>query len=134
MGMYMGTNIRLVSDVIAIYDLASKSGILSMLDFTKAFDTLQWDFMFKSVKYFNFGPSYIMCIKLSITTQRHVLIMVIYMTVLNSQGESDRVVLYLFLFLYFVSTFWQLKQEIILHYKAFASDMTKKDNNHTVCR
>ena len=56
-GRYMGTNIRLVDDVIEYYDLASKSGILFMLDFTKAFDTIQWDFMLESLKYFNFGPS-----------------------------------------------------------------------------
>ena len=47
-GRYMGTNIRLVSDIIEYYDLSSKSGILFMLDFTKAFDTIQWDFMFKT--------------------------------------------------------------------------------------
>ena len=43
-GRYMGTNIRLVSDVIEYYDLSSKSGIVFMLDFTKAFDTIQWDY------------------------------------------------------------------------------------------
>ena len=58
-GRYMGTNIRLVNDVIEYYDFASKSGILVMLDFTKAFDTIQWDFMFDFLKYFNFGPSFI---------------------------------------------------------------------------
>ena len=62
-GRYMGTNIRLVSDVIEYYDLSSKSGILFMVDFMKAFDTIQWDFMFKSLNYFNFGPSFIRWIK-----------------------------------------------------------------------
>ena len=31
----MGTNIRLVSDIIDHYDMANKSGILLMLDFKK---------------------------------------------------------------------------------------------------
>ena len=53
-GRYMGTSIRLVDDVIKYYELASKSGILFMLDFTKAFHTLQWDFMLDSLKYFKF--------------------------------------------------------------------------------
>ena len=59
----MGTNIRLVSDIIEYHDLSSKSGILFMLDFTKAFDTIQWDFIFKTLNYFNFGPSFIRWIK-----------------------------------------------------------------------
>ena len=62
-GRYMGTNIRLVNDIIEYYDLFNKSGILLTLDFTKAFDTLRWDFMFKSLQFFNFGPSFIQWIK-----------------------------------------------------------------------
>ena len=60
---FMGTNIRLVSDVIVYCDLFNKSGILLMLDFTKAFDTLQWNFMFKSLQFLNFGPSFIKWVK-----------------------------------------------------------------------
>ena len=54
----MGTNIRLVNNIIKYYNLFSKSGILLALDFTKAFDTLLWDFIFKSLQFFNFGPSF----------------------------------------------------------------------------
>ena len=68
-GRYMGTNIRLVNDILEYYDLFSKSGILLTLDFTKAFDTLQWDFMFKSLQFFNFGPSFIQW-----STEKHCLI------------------------------------------------------------
>ena len=34
-GRYMGTNIRLIGDVIDYYDMMNKSGILLMLDFQK---------------------------------------------------------------------------------------------------
>ena len=43
-GRYTVINIRLVSDVIEYYDSTKKSGILLMLDFQKAFDTIEGDF------------------------------------------------------------------------------------------
>ena len=55
----MDTNIRLVSDIIEHYDMTNKSGILLMLDFQKAFDTVEWEFMVKTLHFFNFGPSFI---------------------------------------------------------------------------
>ena len=30
-----------------------------MLDFKKAFDSVEWNFLIKSLQYFNFGPSFI---------------------------------------------------------------------------
>ena len=62
-GRYIGANIRLVSDVIDYYDLTNKSGILLMLNFQKAFDTIEWRFLFKTLEFFNFGPSFIMWIE-----------------------------------------------------------------------
>ena len=55
----MGTNIRLVSDVIEHYNATNKSGILLMLDFRKAFDTIGWNFLLQTLHFFNFGPSFI---------------------------------------------------------------------------
>ena len=49
---YMGTNIRLVGDIIDYYDMMNKSGILLMLDFQKAFDSLEWDFLTTALKFF----------------------------------------------------------------------------------
>ena len=58
-GRYMETSIRLVSDIIDYYDTTDKSGILLMLYFKKAFDSIEMNFLPKSLEYFNFGLSFI---------------------------------------------------------------------------
>ena len=58
-GRYMGTNIRLVNDILDYYDSRNLSGMLLSLDFTKAFDTIEHDFMFKALEWFGFGQSFI---------------------------------------------------------------------------
>ena len=58
-GRYMGTNIRLVSDIIDHYDRINEGGFLLMLDFKKAFDSIAWNFLIKSLQFFSFGPSFI---------------------------------------------------------------------------
>ena len=60
---YMGFNIRLVNDIIDHYDRVQKHGLLFMADFKKAFDSLNWDFMIKSLKFLNFGDDFIKWIK-----------------------------------------------------------------------
>ncbi len=55
-GRYIGTNVRLVSDIIEYANANEKEGVLIMLDFEKAFDSLEWDFLQHSLSYFNFGP------------------------------------------------------------------------------
>ena len=55
----MGHNIRLVSDVIDYYDMLNKSRILLAIDFHKAFDSIEWNFLYKTLKSLNFGPTFI---------------------------------------------------------------------------
>ena len=55
---YMGNNIRLVEDVIEYFDSNRKRGLLFMVDFKKAFDSLNWNFMFRALDFFKFGPSF----------------------------------------------------------------------------
>ena len=64
---FMGNNIRLIEDVIEHFDKLDKKGLLFMIDFQKAFDSLQWNFMFKTLEFFNFGPSFTKWIKLLYT-------------------------------------------------------------------
>ncbi len=57
---FIGTNIRLVLDVIE----NATDGLLVFLDFKKAFDSIEWNFIFESLNQFNFGDSFIKWIKL----------------------------------------------------------------------
>ena len=57
-GRYIGENIRTVSDVIDYFTTNHKSGIILLVDFEKAFDTISWDFIDKALHKFNFGPTF----------------------------------------------------------------------------
>ena len=60
---YIGCNIRLVEDIIELFDSCNKGAVLMMLDFQKAFDSLEWNFLFNVLKRFNFGDSFIQWVK-----------------------------------------------------------------------
>ena len=45
----MGQNIRLVNDILEQTKLQSIPGILLQLDFCKAFDTIEWSFIYKVI-------------------------------------------------------------------------------------
>ncbi len=60
---FIGCNIRLVEDVIEYFDKYNQEGVLMMLDFTKAFGSLEWNFLFNVLQKFNFGESFIKWIK-----------------------------------------------------------------------
>ena len=57
-GRYIGNNVRLLNDLIKLSEqenIPEEYNTLICLDFEKAFDTLEWDFMFETLKFFNFG-------------------------------------------------------------------------------
>ena len=55
-GRYIGQNIRLINDIMEQTELQGIPGILLLLDFRKAFDTIEWGFIQQTLKLFNFGP------------------------------------------------------------------------------
>ena len=57
-GRYIGENIRTVQDMISYLKFKNESGILLLIDFEKAFDTVRWSFIDKALKTFNFGNSF----------------------------------------------------------------------------
>jgi len=60
---FIGYNIRIVEDIIFYSNKYDIKGLMAFLDFEKAFDSLEWDFMMKMLKQFNFGEEFIQWIK-----------------------------------------------------------------------
>ena len=60
---FIGTNARLIEDVIEYCDKFNKGGILLFLDFQKAFDTVEWNFIERTLHKFNFGNNFIQWFK-----------------------------------------------------------------------
>ena len=54
-GRYIGQNIRLINDIMEQTKLQDIPGILLLLDFRKASDTVEWDFIQQTLNLFNFG-------------------------------------------------------------------------------
>ena len=67
---FIGCNIRLISDIIEHANLFDLPGIILCLDFEKAFDSLDWNFMFKTLEKFNFGKNFIRWIKILYTNPK----------------------------------------------------------------
>ena len=61
-GRFIGENIRLIDSVIKFAATKNIPGLLLFLDFEKAFDTVEWAFIHKTLQHFNFGPSLVNCI------------------------------------------------------------------------
>ena len=58
-GRRITENIRLISDIIEWSEETGDQGALLFLDYAKAFDSIEWPFLFKALQLFNFGPSLI---------------------------------------------------------------------------
>lgn len=54
-GRYIGENVRLISDMIKYTTDKNLPGIAIFLDFEKAFDSIEWNFLYKALDKFNFG-------------------------------------------------------------------------------
>ena len=57
-GRFIGCNIRLVEDIIIFTENEKIKGIMLVIDFEKAFDTLKWSFIQKTLEAFNFGVNF----------------------------------------------------------------------------
>ena len=56
-GRYIGENIRLINDILEQKRIQNIPGILLQLDFQKAFDTIEWKFIQRTIALFNFGET-----------------------------------------------------------------------------
>ena len=54
---FMGENTRLLYDLMHYLEENDMDGLLLLVDFEKAFDSIEWKFLQKALNSFNFGPS-----------------------------------------------------------------------------
>ena len=64
---FIGENIRLIDSIINYANAEQIEGLLLFIDFEKPFDSIEWSFIEKTLKYYNFGNSLITWIKLFYT-------------------------------------------------------------------
>ena len=63
-GRFIGENICTIKDIIDYFTFYNKPGLVILVDFAKAFDSLTWSFLFKCLKTMNFGDRFIDFVKM----------------------------------------------------------------------
>ena len=63
-GRYIGENICLVFDLLHYTEKENIPGLIMLVDFKKAFDSVSWSFMYRVLDYINFGNNFKKWIKL----------------------------------------------------------------------
>ena len=53
---FIGKNVRLINDIMFFTEHSKKPGIAIFLDFRKAFDTIEWNYLSAALQALNFGP------------------------------------------------------------------------------
>lgn len=57
-GRYIGESSRLFYDIIQYCNETNTPGLILILDFEKAFDSVSWKFISKVLTFFNFGENF----------------------------------------------------------------------------
>ena len=63
-GRYIGENIRIINDIQNSAAISKFPGYIVLVDFQKAFDTIEWSFLIECLKSYNFGSNFIKWIKI----------------------------------------------------------------------
>ena len=64
---YIGENIRILSDLIKFAEIEDIEAYIAQIDFEKAFDSIEWPFLLKTLESFNFGPHFVRWIRIIYT-------------------------------------------------------------------
>ena len=61
---FIGQNVRTIFDLVEITNIEAIEAYIAQIDFEKAFDSIEWPFLFKTLKTFGFGENFINWIKI----------------------------------------------------------------------
>ena len=64
---FIGKTISTIHDIVYLTEEQNMNGFITLIDFEKAFDSIEWNFLFKCLKTFNFGDSFLHWIKILYT-------------------------------------------------------------------
>ncbi len=71
-GRFIGVNNRIVQDILEYCEKKNIPGAIVCLDFEKAYDKLEWNFMFEALSQYNFGNHFIQMIRMLYTNPNFV--------------------------------------------------------------
>ena len=60
---YIGEMVQSIFDIMEFALKENIPGIMIFLDFQKAFDSVEWDFILECLEFFNFGPQFVGWVK-----------------------------------------------------------------------
>ncbi len=63
-GRHINWNIRIILDLLVYSNLVESDALMVFLDFHKAFDTIEHQFMFRALQFFGFGERFISIIEM----------------------------------------------------------------------
>jgi len=66
-GRYIGENIRTIFNLMTYTSLNNSPSLIALIDFEKAFDTIEWPFLLNSLKRYNFGETFVQWIRILYT-------------------------------------------------------------------
>ena len=59
----MGDSTRLVYDIMQYTENKNIPGLMMLIDFEKAFDSVSWKFLYKALEFYGFSDNFIQWIK-----------------------------------------------------------------------
>ena len=89
-----------VLEVIAISNFQKKPGMILLIDFSKAFDSINHEFIYETLQFLNFGPYFIKIVKTMLNSRKCNLMIDGYITkqfnILRGVPQGDKASPYIF--------------------------------------
>ena len=108
-GRFIGENSRMIYDVLQYTHDKNIPGLLLLIDFEKAFDSISWKFLFDALHSLNFGPDIIRWISVLYNKAKLCVIQNgIFLNFLKLAEVADKAILFHLIYLIYVLKLWDI--------------------------